>query len=61
MRVLCMFEHLHAKPMKIHSTDQDRKCQGHQEAVIPVVIKQIKTSLDLRKRKRKRKKAKRSS
>jgi hypothetical protein len=42
--------------MRIHSNDQDRRCQGHQEAVIPVVIKQIKTSLDLRKRKRKRKK-----
>lgn len=31
-----MLEQFHAKPMKIYGNYNDGKCQGHQEAVIPV-------------------------
>ena len=32
-----MLEQFHAKPVQIYSNKEDRKCQGHQEAIVPMV------------------------
>lgn len=36
--MLSMLEQLHAEPMKVHSNNNYRESQWHQEAVVPVIF-----------------------